>query len=88
MAKCTNCPTYTGDYVYWEQYKDGKKTGQIKLCKDCFASQAVYNAIKIFIQAPIKYNAILKVIYPYLLEDEDLTNEQKKKLKDFFKNKN
>lgn len=81
--KCTNCPNYINSWNHWEKYENNKKVLEIAVCPDCFVQQCVYNAIKLFVQAPLKYKEIAKSIYPYLLEDKELTNEQKKRLEDF-----
>ena len=85
--ECINCSTNVKAWTHWEKYKDNKKVMEMDTCPDCFVTQCVYNALKLFIQAPFKYKAQADLIYPYLLEDPDLTQEQKKRLQDFLNKK-
>ena len=85
--ECINCPTITNEWTHWEKYVNNKKVLEMDICPDCFATQCIYNALKLFIQAPIKYKRIAGSLYSHLLEDEDLTEEQKKRFQDFLNKK-
>jgi len=84
--KCINCLSEITTWHHWEKYQNNKKVLEIDICPDCFVDQCVYNTLKLFVQAPLKYILMTKEIYPYLLKDKDLTEDQKKRLKNFFKN--